>query len=84
MGDISGRIKMADIEIEFDSGNDDGTIAYTVGALGYGRASMVVPQAAFLKALAIAVHNDGMPDHEIDYPDAESVQPKDARYRWIP
>jgi len=42
---------------------------------------LIIPQDKFLKALAIAVHNDGMPDHKLDYPDAESVM---GKIRWIP
>ena len=40
-----------------------------------------IPQDKFFKALAIAVHNDGMPDAEKDYPDAESIM---GKIRWIP
>lgn len=41
----------------------------------------VVPQDKFFKALAIAVHPDGMPDTDKDYPDAESIM---GEIRWIP
>jgi len=40
-----------------------------------------VPLDKFTKALAIAVHVDGMPDHKKDYEDAESIQ---GKIRWIP
>jgi hypothetical protein len=39
------------------------------------------PQKDFLAALAIAVHNDGEPDFNKDYPAAESIQ---GNIRWIP
>jgi hypothetical protein len=48
------------------------------------KAKMKVNQVPFLKALAISVHNDGMPDYNVDYPDAESVQPAIESLRWIP
>lgn len=41
----------------------------------------VVPQDKFFKALSIAVHNDGAPDYNKDYPDAESIM---GDIRWIP
>lgn len=40
-----------------------------------------VPQDKFFKALSIAMHNDGMPNYELDYPDAESLM---GEIRWIP
>lgn len=40
-----------------------------------------VDQTAFFKALAIAVHPDGTPDAEKDYPEAESAM---GSIRWIP
>lgn len=41
----------------------------------------VVPQDQFFKALAIAVHPDGMPDANKDYPEAEQAM---GSIRWIP
>ena len=40
-----------------------------------------VNAARFMKALSIAVHNDGTPDYNADYPDAESIM---GDIRWIP
>ena len=60
-------------------------VCYTVTDIMTNKTvTMTVPQDKFFKALAIAVHNDGMPDYEKDYPDAESIQPSDSVLRWIP
>lgn len=83
MSQIEGRIVLADMILEFRSDDEALMVDYTI-KMEFGRASMRVPQDKFLKALAIAVHNDGMPDFKIDYDDAESVMPKDDSYRWIP
>lgn len=78
---IAGSIWLEDIQIDYRC--DDILMAhYTVKDLTNNLVeSFVVPQAEFLKALAIAVHNDGMPDYLRDYPDAESIQ---GTIRWIP
>ena len=39
------------------------------------------PSPAFLAALGIALHHDGIPDADRDYPAAETTQ---HRIRWIP
>jgi hypothetical protein len=87
MSDIHGKITLADQTIEFAC--DNGTCSYTVSyekapghTSSWSRA--MCPQASFLKALAIAVHNDGMPDYNADYPDAETVQPTASEFRFIP
>lgn len=80
---ISGDIIMGDIHLSFTQDPDvDHSIIYTVTDM-FNRTveTFTVPQDKFFKALAIAVHNDGMPDAEKDYPDAESIQ---GKIRWIP
>ena len=78
---IRGYISLEDVAIDFDL--DDNLMArYTIFDLITNQyEEFVVPQDKFLKALAIAVHNDGMPYYIDDYPDAESIQ---GTIRWIP
>jgi hypothetical protein len=85
---IAGTIVMEDTMLTFSTNHDSLTVTFTVADVGIGydgslpRAeTRTVPQAAFFAALAIAVHNDGMPDAEADYPAAESVM---GAIRWIP
>ena len=86
MFELQGSFQVADMLIEFQAG--EGLARYSVTMTnpdGTQRThSKTCPQEAFLKALAIAVHNDGMPDYNKDYPDAESVQPNNPDFRWIP
>ena len=81
---ITGTIILEDTKIIFT--NDDSLeITYTVTDIPTKKeVTLKVPQDKFLKALAIAVHNDGMPNYELDYSDAESVQPPEPDLRWIP
>lgn len=78
---IAGTVYLEETTITFFA-NRDCTVTYTVED---GKTNMAetlnVPQDKFFKALAIAVHNDGMPEWEKDYPDAESIQ---GNIRWIP
>lgn len=84
---ISGKIILEDITIEFGQTEspEEGGLAQLFMLVtitkGYLREILLLPQAKFFKALAIAVHNDGMPEYEKDYPDAESVM---GKIRWIP
>lgn len=86
MAEIHGKITLADMTLQFacDNGECEYTVSFEVKPGHTSSTTRVVPQAAFLKALAIAVHNDGMPDYQADYPDAESVQPSAMDHRWIP
>jgi hypothetical protein len=81
---IAGKFILEDIEIVF-ANNSDLTITYTVKQwIPYEDElceTFTVPQEVFLKALSIAVHNQGMPDFRQDYPIAESIQ---GVIRWIP
>lgn len=63
--------ELGDLEVEF-------TITDT--QTGFSE-KKIVPQDKFFKALSIAVHNDGTPNAEKDYPDAESIM---GDIRWIP
>lgn len=80
---IQGSITIEDIEIIFLQGEKINTINYTIVDLMNGVMERFenVDQSKFFKALAIAVHNDGMPEYEKDYPDAESIM---GNIRWIP
>ena len=78
---ISGNIILEDVAIEFYL-TDDCMACYSITDLRTGDENhSIVEQSKFLKALAIAVHNDGMPYYIDDYPDAESIQ---GTIRWIP
>ena len=82
---ISGQITLEDTIIDFHEGSEEGSIMVTITDIPTQRsACSTVDQAKFFKALAIAVHNDGMPDWQEDYADAESIMPKDPILRWIP
>ena len=79
---IAGNIILEDTQINFTVDYITNTVSFTVSDTLLGRSeSKVVPQDKFFKALAIAVHNDGMPDYNLDYPDAESIM---GEIRWIP
>lgn len=79
---IYGHIILEDHEISFRVNYDDNTCTYTViDRTENIEETFTVEQHKFFKALAIAVHNDGMPDYQIDYPDAESIM---GKIRWIP
>ena len=63
----------------------EGVVEFTVSDTLTGASeTKKVPQSKFFKALAIAVHNDGMPDYKVDYADAEEIQPVNKDLRWIP
>jgi hypothetical protein len=77
---LHGMIVLDDHTIIFDY--QKGMIKYTVkDTFNNESESFIVTQDKFCKALAIAMHPDGMPDAEKDYPDAESIQ---GKIRWIP
>ena len=79
---ICGNIIMEDTSISFQHNQETGEVTFTVIDALIGKSeTKTVPQDKFFKALAIAVHNDGMPDYNVDYPDAESVM---GDIRWIP
>lgn len=79
---INGHIILEDHEISFRVNYDDNTCTYTViDRMKNLKETFTVPQEKFFKALSIAIHNDGMPDYQIDYPDAESIM---GKIRWIP
>lgn len=80
---LAGTIVMEDQTITYcQSQEQDGMICFTVtdNCLQMSESS-TVPQDAFFKALAIAVHNDGTPDYREDYDTAESIM---FLIRWIP
>ena len=81
---IAGMITLEDITITF-SQNElvENTIDYIIiDTLENTKESFTeVSQESFFKALSIAVHNDGMPDYNKDYADAESIM---GNIRWIP
>ena len=82
---INGSITLEDVKIVFQT-TEKFTVVYDVYEFQPGTGDVIhesneVPQEKFFKALAIAVHNDGMPNFEADYPDAESIM---KQIRWIP
>ena len=87
---IEGFIVLEDMTITFhqDNSQDEHEMRVRVsrtGGAGPDKAeSYLVKQADFLKALAIAMHNDGTPDWQVDYPAAEDAQPADPELRFIP
>lgn len=83
---IAGTIVLEDITLVFAQCEVEGMVRYTVCDSMTGQvATVTCPQPAFFAALSIAVHNDGAPDVERDYPAAESVMPEGAPgLRWIP
>ncbi len=79
---IAGTLIIEDCMLTFCV--EGGNCTYTVRDHLVGRETRIVPAASFMKALAIAVHWDGEPDFNKDYPEAESVQPLEPALRWIP
>ena len=79
---ISGNIMLEDQEISFMYNANKLTVTYTVRDYFHKtEETLTVPSRNFFSALAIAVHNDGMPDWKKDYPDAEKAI---GKIRWIP
>ena len=82
---IAGTVTFEDITIHFTVNGSENTVTYTVVEQFPDGTSieemLTVSQDKFFKAFAIMVHNDGMPEYEHDYPDAESIMKK---VRWIP
>jgi len=86
---IAGTIVLEDVALTFTcrtivatDGSERLVATYTVTDLPTGETeTLEVPQADFLAALAIALHNDGTPDWQKDYPAAETVM---GNIRWIP
>lgn len=64
----------------------DHTVDYTVTDALTGQQERVTEcdVRAFFNALSISVHIDGTPNHVLDYPTAESIQPSNPNLRWIP
>jgi len=78
---IAGTIILEDFTISFSEG-EEGTVTFTVTDAHAGKTETKnVSAPKFFKALAIAVHMDGMPDYRDDYLDAESIM---GDIRWIP
>ena len=76
---------MEDTTLTFAVDSEQQTVTYTVCEGLQGAMETVnCPFVDFTKALSIALHFDGMPNAEADYPAAESVQPIDKKLRWIP
>ncbi len=79
---IAGTLVIEDCTLNFCVKDDEAT--YTVADSIHRKETRTVPAVAFMKALAIAVHWDGEPNAERDYPEAETVQPLNRALRWIP
>ncbi len=80
---ISGTIVLENITIDFECVDGIATATIIEQGLKEGATHEYIkcPQYDFLAALAIAVHNDGLPNMDKDYPLAEAIQKK---IRWIP
>ena len=83
---IRGDITLEDICIIFELNYRDNTVDLLLHECIHNRPIRTehihnIPAAAFFAALSIAVHNDGMPDYNADYPAAESIM---GDIRWIP
>ena len=78
---IAGTIVLEDISISFILQADNMAFWTVCDSFTGKMEGREAPQDKFLKALAIAMHNDGMPDYVKDYPDAESMM---GEIRWIP
>jgi hypothetical protein len=88
---IAGKITLEDTVIDFMifynvvGHKVPSEARYTVKDMPSGKMeTRIVPAHKFLKALAIAVHMEGMPDYAKDYDDAESIMNEDKDLRWIP
>lgn len=78
---IAGTVTIEDIIITFFM-NADNTVTYTVCDMSTQKCETLRVNAKnFFSALSIAIHHDGMPNADRDYPDAESVL---GKIRWIP
>ena len=81
---FAGQIIMEDQTISF-ARNANGKMDFTITEYHPEKRmkteSFTVPAYKFMKALSIAVHNDGTPDYNADYPDADSIM---GEIRWIP
>jgi len=80
---FNGYIILEDHILTFNTVNREVSYSITDNLTG-DTANMRVPLSAFTKALAIAVHIDGLPSYKKDYPEAESVMPSNRNLRWIP
>jgi hypothetical protein len=78
---IQGSVILEDTTISFLANYDGECVVHISDTLTGEHEHMIVPSEKFFKALAIAVHSDGMPDYNVDYEDAESIQ---GKIRWIP
>jgi hypothetical protein len=75
-----GNIILTDKKITFTVDRD--AVHFIITDTTTGRSEInIVPQDKFFKALAIAIHPNGRPNAELDYPDAESIM---GKIRWIP
>ncbi len=78
---ISGKVTLEDITIDFEIGENNMPKVIVIDTFEKKQETIFAEADKFMKALAIAVHFDGMPDFNKDYPDAESVM---GEIRWIP
>lgn len=79
---INGRIVLEYLVIEFDGVENDRCMVRVTG--DGGSSEFYCDSRDFTKALAIAIHHDGMPDWQTDYEAAERAQPAQPGLRFIP
>ena len=76
-----GTIVMEDTTLNFSVNTETaGEATWTVRELDEEE-TLTGPGPAFMAALGIALHWEGMPDAERDYPAAEAIM---GKIRWIP
>jgi hypothetical protein len=78
---IKGFIVMEDTKIEFSYSGGEEVDVFIYDSFKNLSENLVIKPEYFFSALSIAVHMDGMPDAEKDYPDAEKAM---GKIRWIP
>ena len=90
---MHGYVYIADTQLTFNETviNDRTLMRVVVTDTFTGKSSArLLDPFKFLKALSIFVHPDGSPNADVDYPDAEDVQPlnpdgtPDLDLRFIP
>lgn len=78
---FAGTLIMEDVVITFTIDTDNVAHATIYDTHSNIHDVIDVPGQDFMAALSIAVHWEGNPNAELDYPKAESVQ---RNIRWIP
>ena len=78
---LAGTVILEDTTIVFQADDKQMVQATITATFKHVSECILVPQDKFFSALSIAVHTEGMPDYQQDYPSAEAIMKK---IRWIP